>query len=115
MGRREYCRYIHTYSELEGLQRAHTVCYTASVEPQGILMEVMLLQAEKTVASRAWCLGSGFEQAMRLMRYLCENGVGPGQWLEVLDDVGQPYRRERKENEPEQPEKSARFVAIAGF
>ena len=28
---------------------------------------------------------------MRVMRYLCENGIGPGQWLEILDDLHQPF------------------------
>ena len=26
------------------------------------------------------------------LRYLCENSIGPEQWLEVLEDVHQPYR-----------------------
>ena len=30
---KEYCRYIRTYSELEGLQRAHTVVYCAQTCP----------------------------------------------------------------------------------
>jgi hypothetical protein len=30
---KEYCRYIRTYSELEGLQRAHTVVYCAQTVP----------------------------------------------------------------------------------
>ena len=33
-----------------------------------------------------------FGRIMRLLRYLCENGVGPEQWLEVLEDVHQPYQ-----------------------
>jgi len=32
------------------------------------------------------------EKNQRLLRYLCENGVGPEQWLEVLEDVHQPYQ-----------------------
>ena len=58
----ECCRYIRTYSELEGLQHACTLVYCAASTPQGVL------------------------------RYLCENGVGPEQWLEVLEDVHQPYQ-----------------------
>ena len=34
---KEYCRYIRTYSELEGLQRAHTVVYCAQTVPGGVL------------------------------------------------------------------------------
>ena len=33
-----------------------------------------------------------FSRVMVLLRYLCENGVGPEQWLEVLEDVRQPYQ-----------------------
>ena len=61
----EYCRYIHTYSELEGLQHAHSLVYCGALSAQGVVME--------------------------LLRYLCENSVGLEQWLEVLADVGQSY------------------------
>ena len=42
----------------------------------------------------AQCLlpADSFGRVMRLLRYLCENGVGPEQWLEVLEDVHQPYQ-----------------------
>ena len=33
-----------------------------------------------------------FARAMQLLRYLCENSVGLEQWLEVLEDVHQPYQ-----------------------
>ena len=33
-----------------------------------------------------------FARMMQIMRYLCENSIGPEQWLEVLEDVHQPYR-----------------------
>lgn len=61
----ECCQYIRTYSELEGLQHACTLVYCAASTPQGVLAQ---------------------------LRYLCENGVGPEQWLEVLEDVHQPYQ-----------------------
>ena len=34
--------------------------------------------------------GAGRQGAQQ--HYLCENGVGPEQWLEVLEDVHQPYQ-----------------------
>ena len=37
---KEYCRYIRTYSELEGLQRAHTVVYCAQTVPGGVLAQL---------------------------------------------------------------------------
>ena len=35
----EYCRYIHTYSELEGLQHAHRLVYCGALSAQGVVME----------------------------------------------------------------------------
>ena len=59
----ECCRYIRTYSELEGLQHACTLVYCAASTPQGVLAQLRR-----------------------------EQGVGPEQWLEVLEDVHQPYQ-----------------------
>ena len=44
------------------------------------------------VRRSAAVLDCSFSRAMQLMRYLCENGVEPEQWLEVLQDAGQSYR-----------------------
>ena len=85
---REYCRYIRTYSELEGLQRAHTLLYCASATAQGVEAEVRCEQGGR-VRRSAVLLDCSFSRAMKLMRYLCENGVGLQQWLEVLCDAGQ--------------------------
>ena len=55
-----------------------------------------------------------FGRLMSLMRYLCENGVGLGHWLDVLDDAGRctgPARLQWAAGE----RKPARFVAFAGF
>lgn len=119
MGRREYCRYVRTYSELEGLQKAHTMWYSASVEEEGILMELRLHQEGRPgVRQVIWPQGN-FRRAMQVMRYLCENGVGFEHWLDVLDDLGVnylPVDEVRNHVEiRERPVESARFVAFAGF
>ena len=88
---REYCRYIRTYSELDGLQHAHTFIYCASATPQGALLELRSEQGGR-VKRRTALARCSFARAMQLMRYLCENSIGPEQWLEVLEDVHQPYR-----------------------
>lgn len=89
---KEYCRYVRSYSELEGLQLAHTLCYSARRTEQGIVLELAVEQGGERVARRALYLSESFPQAMRLMKYLCENGVEPGQWLSVLEDLHQPFR-----------------------
>ena len=44
---------------------------------------------EKSVSTeQVICPVGDFGRLMSLMRYLCENGVGLGHWLEVLDDAG---------------------------
>ena len=88
----ECCRYIRTYSELEGLQHACTLVYCAASTPQGVLAQLRREQGGKVRSSTVLAPADSFGRVMRLLRYLCENGVGPEQWLEVLEDVHQPYQ-----------------------
>ena len=88
----ECCRYIRTYSELEGLQHACTLVYCAAATPQGVLAQLRREQGGKVRSSTVLAPADSFSRVMVLLRYLCENGVGPEQWLEVLEDVRQPYQ-----------------------
>lgn len=97
---REYCRYIRTYSELEGLQHAHTLLYCAQATAQGVAAQLRCEQ-DGCISGSTVLLDCSFSRAMQLMRYLCENGVGPEQWLEVLRDAGQSYRMPENAPEPE--------------
>ena len=45
---KEYCRYIRTYSELEGLQHAHTLVYCGAAAAQGVVMELRQEQDVQT-------------------------------------------------------------------
>ena len=85
-------RRIRTYSELEGLQHACTLVYCAASTPQGVLAQLRREQGGKVRSSTVLAPADSFGRVMRLLRYLCENGVGPEQWLEVLEDVHQPYQ-----------------------
>ena len=87
---KEYCRYIRTYSELEGLQHAHTLVYCGAAAAQGAVMELRQEQ-DGRVRRSAVRLQDSFARAMQLLRYLCENSIGLEQWLDVLDDAGQSY------------------------
>lgn len=101
---KEYCRYIRTYSELEGLQHAHTLVYCGAAAAQGVVMEL---------------LQDSFARAMQLLRYLCENSVGLEQWLDVLDDAGQSYELLENAGEagmvPDFTGKNLEFCAICRF
>lgn len=115
---KEYCRYIRTYSELEGLQHAHTLVYCGAAAAQGVVMELRQEQ-DGRVRRSAVLLQDSFARAMQLLRYLCENSIGLEQWLDVLDDAGQSY--ELLENAarpgwfPTLPGKTWNFVPYAGF
>ena len=87
----EYCRYIHTYSELEGLQHAHSLVYCGVLSAQGVVMELRHEQDGRVRRSAVRLPEGSFARAMQLLRYLCENSVGLEQWLEVLADGGQSY------------------------
>ena len=78
---KEYCRYIRTYSELEGLQRAHTVVYCAQTVPGGVLAQLRWEQAGRVHCSAVLAPQGSFARMMQLLRYLCENSIGPEQWL----------------------------------
>jgi len=49
-------------------------------------------QGGRVRSSTVLAPADSFGRIMRLLRYLCENGVGPEQWLEVLEDIHQPYQ-----------------------
>ena len=62
------------------------------IHPQGVLAQLRREQGGKVRSSTVLAPADSFGRVMRLLRYLCENGVGPEQWLEVLEDVHQPYQ-----------------------
>ena len=109
---KEYCRYIRTYTELEGLQRAHTVVYCAQTAPGGVVAQLRCEQDGQVQCSTVFAPQGSFARMMRLLRYLCENSIGPEQWLEVLDDAGQPYQRLEADEEPEYAGNSRCFCGI---
>lgn len=90
---KEYCRYIRTYSQLEGLQRAHTLIYSARTVPGGVVVQLRQEQDGRVECSTVITPPGSFARVMQLLRYLWENSVGLQQWLEVLTDAGQPYCR----------------------
>lgn len=88
---KEYCRYIRTYSELDGLQHAHTLVYCGASCAQGVVMELRHEQDGRVRRSAVRLTEGSFARAMQLLRYLCENSIGLEQWLDVLADAGQSY------------------------
>ena len=115
----EYCRYIHTYSELEGLQHAHSLVYCGALSAQGVVMELWHEQDGQVRCSAVRLPEGSFARAMQLLRYLCENSIGLEQWLDVLDDAGQSYELLENAGEagivPDFTGKNLEFCAICRF
>ena len=73
---KEYCCYTRPYSNIEGYQRAYTLCYYASLEEEGVVLAVQRQQGGECTTEQVICPTGDFGRLMPLMRYLCENGVG---------------------------------------
>ena len=54
MNTREYCCYTRPYSEIEGLQLAHTLLYSASAQPEGIVLELRVQQGGGQGGGEQW-------------------------------------------------------------
>lgn len=65
MNTREYCCYTRPYSEIEGLQLAHTLLYSASAQPEGIVLELRVQQGGGNYTSRVVCPDGSFARVMR--------------------------------------------------
>ena len=59
----ECCRYIRTYSELEGLQHACTLVYCAATTPQGVLAQLRREQGGKVRSSTVLAPADSFGRA----------------------------------------------------
>ena len=121
---KEYCRYIRTYSELEGLQHAHTLVYCGAAAAQGVGQRKTGSPADNAEQREPVHNGNAhversFARAMQLLRYLCENSIGLEQWLDVLDDAGQSYELLENAGEagmvPDFTGKNLDFCAICRF
>ena len=49
---KEFCQYVRSYSELEGLQHAHTLYYSARRIEMGIVLELAQEQSGSCTVSR---------------------------------------------------------------
>ena len=78
---KEYCCYTRPYSNIEGYQRAYTLCYYASLEKEGVVLAVQRQQGGECTTEQVICPTGDFGRLMPLMRYLCEKW----RWTGPLD------------------------------
>lgn len=52
---KEYCCYTRPYSNIEGYQRAYTLCYYASLEKEGVVLAVQQQQGGECTTEQVIC------------------------------------------------------------
>ena len=85
---KEFCQYVRSYSELEGLQHAHTLYYSARRIEMGIVLELAQEQGGSCTVSRVLCPAGNFPQAMRVMRPVAGNSGRPAPAVLSADAAG---------------------------
>ena len=74
---RTFSPMIRQYSAIDGLQKAYTLVYAMEVEgTQGSRQRV---DSQYVAAAPEFCY--------RILRYLCENGVQPEIWQDVVTEL----------------------------
>ncbi len=64
---KEYCCYTRPYSNIEGYQRAYTLCYYASLEKEGVVLAVQRQQGGECTTEQVICPTGDFGRLMPLM------------------------------------------------
>ena len=64
---KEYCCYTRPYSNIEGYQRAYTLCYYASLEKEGVVLAVQRQQGGECTTEQVICPAGDFGRLMPLM------------------------------------------------
>lgn len=70
------------FSAIDGLQKAHTLVYALDRDTDGIWMTVGRTGEHATADSVL--VSADPQQCEALLRYLCENAVGPEHWRDIL-------------------------------
>lgn len=113
---KEYCRYIRTYSELEGLQRAHTVVYCAQTVPRGVLAQLRWEQAGRVQCSTVLAPQGSFARMMQLCAICARTASARNSGWRCWRTCTSPTGCCRKHSSPPtSTRRAAVFVAFADF
>ena len=83
---RTFSPMIRQYSAIDGLQQAYTLVYAMEVEgTQGCRLTLYRIGSRQRMVSQY--VAATPEFCYRLLRYLCENGVQPESWRDVVADL----------------------------
>ena len=83
---RTFSPMIRQFSTIDGLQKAYTLVYSMDAEDEnGCCLTLCRTGSRQCVQSRY--ITAAPEFCYRLLRYLCENGVQPEIWQDVLEEL----------------------------
>ena len=83
---RTFSPMIRQYSAIDGLQQAYTLVYAMEVEgAQDCRLTLCRVGSRQQMVSQH--VAAAPEFCYRLLRYLCENGVQPESWQDVVADL----------------------------
>lgn len=83
---RTFSPMIRQYSAIDGLQKAYTLVYAMEAEgAQGCRLTLCRLGSRQRIDSQY--IAAEPEFGYRVLRYLCENGVQPEIWQDVVAEL----------------------------
>lgn len=92
---RTFSPMIRQYSAIEGLQKAYTLVYSMDAEGEtGCRLTLCRTGSHQWMDSRY--IAADPEACYRILRYLCENGVQPEIWQDVLAELTSLFQSEQK-------------------
>lgn len=92
---RAFSPMIRQFSTIDGLQKAYTLVYSLDVdESDGCRLTLCRTGSGPRMESQK--LAAAPEFCYHLLRYLCENGVQPEIWWDVVQELTTPEQRGQK-------------------
>ena len=83
---RTYSPMIRQFSAIDGLQKAYTLVYSMDADDEsGCRLTLCRTGDRQCMESRY--IAAAPECGYRILRYLCENGVQPDIWQDVVEEL----------------------------
>lgn len=92
---RTFSPMVRHFSAIDGLQKAYTLVYSLDADDEnGCRLTLCRTGSRQRVDSR--CVAAAPEFCYRILRYLCENGVQPEIWQDVVAELTGTEHTEQK-------------------
>ena len=92
---RTFSPMIRQFSAIDGLQKAYTLVYSLDAEDENGC-RLTLCRTGSGPRMESLYLAAAPESCFRILQYLCENGVQPEIWQDVMEELTTADRLEQK-------------------